>query len=87
MGKKALITDGPLPHEYSRSSTKRIYESVFRIVQFSTNIQIDFDDNHQEEEFHTECSDDTNSSKIIEMLGDDNMLIHLYQKMKMEVIY
>jgi len=34
IAKNALINDGPLPHEYSRSSTKRIYESVFRIVFF-----------------------------------------------------
>ena len=27
-----MLTDAPHPHEYSRSSTKRIYESVFRIV-------------------------------------------------------
>ncbi len=33
-----LLNDGPHPNEYSRSSTKRIYESVFRIVYTSYNL-------------------------------------------------
>ncbi len=44
-------------------------------------VQIDF----EEKEDHDFEAEETNASKLMSLANDDNLISHLYQKMRMEV--